>query len=106
MKNFRTLKEAKRDRDELQDYINLVELYKPKVPRQHVVFQYALHGSINKASDSLNVLKVDLDGEPFTPENTKTLLLTTPSKEDELHKTVRRLFLKRGRTSRRKINSY
>lgn len=103
MRNFRTFEDAQKDRDELQDYINLIELYKPKKPHQYVVFQYALHGSINKASNSLNMLGLDFYGEPFTSENTKTLLLTTPDKGDDLHRTVRRLYKKRGRPSRSRL---
>lgn len=101
MRNFRTLSQAQKDRDELQNYINLIELYRPTEPKHHAVFQYALKGGLDKASSALNELGIDNDGFPFTPESTKELLLVTPSKGDDLHKQVRKLFLKRGLPARR-----
>ena len=102
MRTFRTLAQAEKDRDKLQDYINLIEHYQPKTLTQYVVFEYALQGNLQKVTDNLNGRGIHPDGELLTSETVKELLLSTPQKEDELHKRVRSLYLIRTRPARRK----
>ncbi|MBM7715344.1 hypothetical protein MXL46_11440 [Heyndrickxia sporothermodurans] len=102
MRTFRTLAQAEKDRDKLQDYINLIEHYQPKTLTQYVVFEYALQGNLQKVADNLNRRGIHADAEPLTPDLVKEFLMTTPQKEDELHKQVRSLYLKRTRPARRK----
>ncbi|MFD1708923.1 hypothetical protein ACFSCZ_19860 [Siminovitchia sediminis] len=102
LKNFRTLAQAKKDRDILQEYVNLIEHYQPKTFEQYVVFEYALQGSIEKTALNLNQRGNFFEIKPITADIVKQALTSTPNKGDDLHKWIRSLYLKRTRPNRRK----
>lgn len=105
LKSFRTLEQAKKDRDILQRYIELIESYQPKTIEQHVIHEYALQGSLGKTSIYLNNQGLTYQNESFQPDVVRAILISTPSPQDVLHKEIRTLYLKKTRPARRKVMS-
>lgn len=101
LKNFKTLEQAKKDRDVLQQYIDMVENYETETLAQRAVLEYALHGSLEKAAKSLNKQGLSYDGESFDAGVVTELVKSKPAPKDDLHRTVRSLYHKRTRPARR-----
>lgn len=104
MKNFRTLDQAKKDRNVLNEYIELIERYNPETFEQHVIFEYALHGNIHKTAESINEKGISDNGEPIQGETVTQIITSSPPKHDKLHKQIRSLYLKKTRPARRHLS--
>lgn len=102
LKNFKTLEQAKKDRDLLQLYIDLIEGYEPKTLAQKAILAYAMKGSLEKAAQSLNQQGVTYNGESIDAGVVTELVRSKPVSGDLLHKTIRSLYHKRTRPARRK----
>lgn len=104
MKTFRTLTQAKKDLQEIQEYIQLIENYQPIDLRQYVIYTYAKIGNIAKTAEALNNFSiVDFSIEP---EDISRIITSKPPKDDLLHKQIKNLYLKKTRHARRKPNTY
>lgn len=96
MKTFRTLEQAKKDAQKLQNYIDLIEEYQPKNVIQEVIKIYAIHGSIAKTAAILSN-----QGHQIELEEVSNIIKSTPALDDLLHKKIKSLYLKKTRPSRR-----
>ena len=106
MKTFRTLDQAKRDLQKLQEYVDLIENYQPQDITQVVVFTYCLFGNIEKTAAYLNQNYL-ITGRAIEPKEISYFLTSTPAKDDLLHKKIKTLYLKKTRANRRiSINPY
>lgn len=101
MKTFRTLEQSKRDLQEIQEYVELIEEYRPENFVQVVIHAYVIHGSIAKTAQVLNN-----QGHNIEQEGVSTIIKSPPTKDDLLHKKVKSLYLKKTRSSRRVAKSY
>lgn len=90
MKTFRTLNQAKKDIQIIQQYINLIENYEPKDLRQQVIHTYALLGNITKTAEYLNKHGYSIEAQEIT-----RIITSPPPKEDLLHKQIKQLYLKK-----------
>ncbi|RUL48778.1 hypothetical protein [Lysinibacillus antri] len=100
MKTFRTLEQAKRDLQKLQEYVNLIENYQPQDFAQVVVFTYSLFGNIEKTAEYLNQNYL-INGRSIEPKEISYFITSTPAKDDLLHKKIKTLYLKKTRANRR-----
>ena len=73
MKTFRTLEQAKKDLQELQDYVSIIEEYQPNNSIQEVIRIYAIHGSIAKVAAILSN-----QGHPIEQEEVSNIIKSTP----------------------------
>lgn len=105
MKTFRTLDQAKKDLQIIQQYINLIENYEPNDLRQQVIYTYALIGNITKAAQSLNNQGYSLNGHVIEPNDIARIITSQPLKNDLLHKQIKQLYLKKTRHQRTKTNN-
>jgi hypothetical protein len=83
-----TLDRAKKEINNLQYYVNLIELYEPINLDQEIIKEYAITNSITEVSKRLNVsyeMVVDV---------------ITDRGKDELHKLVRSGYMKKTKHSR------
>ncbi|GGA35956.1 hypothetical protein [Psychrobacillus lasiicapitis] len=101
MKTFRTLEQSKKDLQEIQEYVALIEKYQPENFVQQVIHAYVIHGSIAKTAEVLNGL-----GYTIEQGEVSASIKSTPVKGDLLHKKVKSLYLKKTRSSRRVAKSY
>lgn len=101
VKSFRTLEQAKKDLQELQNYVSLIEEYQPKNFIQEVIRSYTIHGSIAKAAATLSN-----QGHLIEQEEVSNIIKSTPANDDFLHKKIKSLYLKKTRTTRRTTKSY
>lgn len=101
MKTFRTLEQSKRDLQEIQEYVDLIEEYRPEKFVQVVIHAYVIHGSIAKTAQVLNN-----QGHNIEQEEVSTIIKNPPTKGDLLHKKVKSLYLKKTRSTRRVPKSY
>lgn len=101
MKTFRTLEQAKKDLQEIQEYVLLIEKYQPDSFAQQVIHTYVIHGSITKTSEVLSS-----QGHTIEQEEVSAIIKSTPVKDDLLHKKIKSLYLKKTRASRRVVKSY
>lgn len=101
MKTFRTLEKAKKDLEEIQYYVSLIEEYQPNNSIQEVIKIYAIHGSIAKVAAILSN-----QGHPIEQEEVSNIIKSTPDKDDFLLKKIKSLYLKKTRTTRRTTKSY
>ncbi len=107
MKNFRTLAQIKKDIQTLQKqvklyqrYISLIENYKPQTFTQHVIHHYVQEGSTVRTAENLNRLGITIDGRSIGQKDVSSIIQSLPHPHDLLHKEVRRLFLKKIRSSK------
>ncbi|MER2079369.1 hypothetical protein [Psychrobacillus psychrotolerans] len=96
MNTFRTLEQAKKDLQELQNYVSLIDEYQPKVFKQEVIKIYAIHGSTAKVAAILSN-----QGHHIEQEEVSNIIKSTPTNDDLLHKKIKSLFLKKTRATRR-----
>lgn len=104
MKNFRKLAQAKKDIETLQkqieqieQYIALIENYKPQTLTQRVIFEYAIDGNLIRTAEILNTLGLQIDGRSIESKDISAIIKSRPNPNDLLHKEVRRLYLKKIR---------
>ena len=109
MKNFRTLAQAKKDIETLQkqieqikQYIALIENYNPQTFTQHVIHEYALDRNLKRTAENLNQLGLQIDGRSIESKDISAIIKSLPDPNDLLHKEVRRLYLKKVRSTRPK----
>ncbi|MER2078069.1 hypothetical protein [Psychrobacillus psychrotolerans] len=96
MKTFRTLEQSRKDLQEIQEYVDLIEKYQPKNLVQLVIHAYVIYGSIAKTASVLNA-----QGYAIEHGEISSIIKNTPDKEDLLHKKVKSLYLKKTRSNRR-----
>lgn len=101
MKSFRTLEQSKKDLQEIKEYVELIENYRPINFIQVVIHTYVIHGSIAKTAQVLND-----QGNSLEQEEVSAIIKSTPTKDDLLHKKVKSLYLKKTRSTRRGAKSY
>lgn len=106
MKNFRTLEQAKKDLQKIQEYVELIENYQPQNFTQTVIFTYALLGNIEKTADLLNNQNYSFDDRTIEPKDISHIITSSPTKDDLLHKQIRTLYLKKTRANRRTYKPY
>ena len=93
---------AKKRLAELQRYVDIVESYQPRTPKEHIILEYAITGSIEKTTDKLNELGYDIDGKKYETKDVSAVINANHRKnDDELHKIVRKFYRKKI-----KSNSY
>ena len=104
LKNFRTLAQTKKDIETLQKqinqsyrYISLIENYKPKTFKQHVIHEYAYEDNLIRTAENLNQLGHRIDGRKIEKQDISAIIQSWPDPDDLLHKEVRRLYLKKTR---------
>jgi hypothetical protein len=85
---FITLDKAKSEIKRLQDYVNLVEAYRPSNLEEEIVKEYAMKSSIPEVSKSLNV------------SYEKVVDVISSKGKDELHKIVRSGYMKKTKHQR------
>lgn len=85
---FITLDRAKAEIKRLQDYVNLVETYRPSNLEGEIVKEYAMKSSIPEVSKKLNV------------SYEKVVEVISSKGKDELHKIVRSGYMKKIRSRR------
>lgn len=102
MRRFMILEKAKKEQTELNRYIELIETYEPKTIQQEAVLIYAIEGSLAKVIYHLNNKYNLSDDEAIQLMKAKEWLTTRPQKDDELHKIIKTLFLRRSRVHRAK----
>ncbi|RJF32052.1 hypothetical protein D4741_19980 [Pseudoalteromonas gelatinilytica] len=102
MRHFMILEKAKKEQSELNRYIELIETYEPKTIQQEAVLIYAIEGSLAKVIYHLNNKYNFSDDKAIELLTAREWLTTRPQKDDELHKTIKTLFLKRSRANRSK----
>lgn len=107
MRNFRTLEQAKKDLQIIQDYIDLIENYQPESLEQHTIYIYSLVGNVIKTAELLNHNGFRIDGRLIEPNEISELITSRPAKDDLLHKKIKSLYLKKTRANRRvAVRSY
>ena len=95
MKNFRTLDQAKKDLQEIHQYVKLIENYQPQDFTQKVIYTYALVGSIVKTAETLNSQGYLVNKRTIEPQNITNIITSSPAKNDLLHKQIKQLYLKK-----------
>lgn len=100
VKTFRTLEQANKDLQEIQNYVTLIQDYRPQNFVQEVIKTYVIHGSISKTAAILYN-----QGHPIDQEKVSNIIKSTPAKDDLLHKKIKSLYLKKTRTTRRTTKS-
>lgn len=100
MKNFRTLSQAKKDMQVYLDYITLIEQYEPQDFMQHAIKEYALEGNLIRTAATLNQNNFQIENRTIEPHDITQIILSTPDSTDELHKEIRRLYLKKTNSKR------
>lgn len=108
MRTFRTLDQAKKDLQVLQEYVQLIEDYKPQDFFQKVIYLYALEGNIAMVASILNNQGYSLDGRELEPNDISKIITSKPQKDDLLHKRIRTLYMKKTLPSRKssRVKSY
>ena len=106
MKTVRTLDQAKRDLQVIQDYVKLIEEYQPKNFVQQVVHTYILNGSIVKTAFLLNNQGYTVEQRAIKPNDVSAIIRSTPAKDDFLHKKIKSLYLKKIRSARKMYSGY
>ncbi len=96
MKNFRTLAQAKKDMQVFQDYIYLIEQYKPKNFVQRVIQEYAHQGNVARTALILNGQGFRIENRAIEPQDITQVIISTPDPADALHKEIRRLYIKKN----------
>lgn len=88
----------------LVNYLNLIDNYKIESIENLIIYEYAIHNSISKVIKSIksdkNNSKYYKDFYLITPANIKKTILTTP--KDELHKIIKKQYLKKTLPQRRR----
>lgn len=100
MKTFRTLDQAKKDLQAIQQYVELIENYQPKDFIQQVIYTYALVGNVVKTAEILNNKGYSFNGQLIEPQDITAIITSKPSKNDLLHKQIKSLYMKKTRPSR------
>ena len=106
MKDFHTLKQAKKDLQVYLDYIYLIEQYEPKNFVQHVIQEYAHEGNIIRTADILNRHGFRIEDRAIEPQDITQVIISTPDLDDALHTEIRRLYLKKTNSKRVSSNPY
>ncbi|MCM3358667.1 hypothetical protein [Psychrobacillus sp. MER TA 171] len=101
IKTFRTLDQAKKDLQEIHEYVELISNYNPQNIVQLVIQIYVMYGSIAKTAAILNS-----QGYTIEQVEVSAIIKSTPHKDDLLHKKVKSLYLKKTRSSRIVNKSY
>lgn len=81
---------------ELKRYIELVDGYRPETFTEHVVYKYALTGSLLDVVDFVNAASQD---KRYTQADISAIIRSKPG--DELHKVVQK-FLKKKDVSKKR----
>lgn len=105
MKNFRTLEQAKKDLQIYMDYIMLIEQYEPRNFVQRVIQEYAFQGNLVRTAEILNRRGLRIEDRAIEPQDIVKAITSTPDRTDTLHKEIRRLYLKKTRSSRNSSKS-
>lgn len=82
---FTTLEKMKEEVLILNDYISILEHYKPTTTEQHILLEYSRTNSMEKVVYHIN--DNQLAPEPITIEHVRKLLLSKPI--DPLHRILR-----------------
>ena len=106
MKNFHTLKQAKKDLQVYLDYIYLIEQFEPKNFVQHVIKEYAHERNIIRTADILNRHGFRIEDRAIEPQDITQVIISTPDLDDALHTEIRRLYLKKTNSKRVSSNPY
>lgn len=101
MKLIRTVEAAKKDIKELQDFVVLVETYKPSTLEEKILKEYALLGSVNKV-----VMKINDEHGREVIDGAFVKKLITSKPQDELHKRLKTNYLLKTRPLRSKSRYY
>lgn len=94
MQNFITVSKAKERAHRLQTYIYLVETYQAKSMEEHIIQQYAYLGSLSKVADKMREMGYEVEIDDVRNA------IQSRSK-NELHKIIRKGYMKRSRYSKR-----
>lgn len=101
MKLLKTVEAAKREIEELQAFVLLVENYKASTLEERIVKEYALLGSINKVVEKINEeLGTDTIDKVFV---TKVI---TSKPQDELHRRLKSNYFLKTRHNRKKPSKH
>ena len=101
MKLLRTVEAAKKEIEELQAFVFLVENYKTSTLEEKILKEYALLGSINKV-----VGKINEEYGTETIDGAFVTKLITSKPQDELHKRLKSNYLLKTRHTRKKTSKY
>lgn len=99
MKIFMTVDAAKNKISQLSSYVSLVESFEAETLEEHIIEQYARIGSMKKVVDKVNQMNIPSIKNPIEVDDVREVL--TSRGKNELHKTIRTLYLRRIRSSRR-----
>lgn len=102
MKRFRTFDQAKKDLQEIQQYVELIENYQPQDFTQKVIYTYTLVGSIIKTAETLNTQGYLVNNRAIEPQDITDIITSSPAKNDLLHKQIKQLYLKKTLPTRKR----
>lgn len=77
------------------DYINLIEQYEPTNFVQRVIKEYVHEGNIIRTADILNRHGFCIENRAIEPQDITQVIISTPDRDDALHKEFRHLYLKK-----------
>lgn len=100
MKRLKTLESTKKDLEELQAYIHLVENYSTDTLEKKIIKAYACTNSLPKVLVEVNAY-LEANASPLIDHSHITNIIKSPP-IDELHKLIRNNYLIKTKSRRKK----
>ncbi|ALS77213.1 hypothetical protein AUO94_00500 [Planococcus kocurii] len=103
MNRLKTLEAIKKDIEELQAYVNLVENYPTETLENRIIKTYACTNSLAKVLADVNA-QLEKNESPLVDHSFITNFIKSPP-IDKLHRLVRTNYLSKTKHNHKKINS-